>query len=63
VYLWLIVTTFVNIIAPLAGSTIVNPVTAYFTDPQRAIGIGALIFCGTGLHRVYLFKKEIIDMA
>jgi uncharacterized membrane protein YfcA len=61
VYLWLIITTFVNIIAPLAGSTIVNPVTTYFTDPQRAIGIGAFIFCCTGLHRVYLFRKEILS--
>ncbi len=61
VYLWLITTTFVNIIVPLAGSTIVNPVTAYLTDPQRAIGIGAFIFCFTGLHRVYLFRREIVS--
>lgn len=59
VYIWMIITTFVNIIAPLAGSIIVNPVTAYFTDPQRATGIGAFIFCCIGLHRVYLFRKEI----
>lgn len=61
VYIWLIFTTFLNILAPLAGSTVVNPVTAYFTDPQRAIGIGAFIFCCTGLHRVYLFRKEILS--
>lgn len=58
VYLWLIVTTLINVVAPMAGSTIVNPVTAYFTDPQRAIGIGALIFTCTGIHRLYLFRKE-----
>ena len=61
VYLWLVITTFVNIVAPLAGSTIVNPVTAYFTDPQRAIGIGGLVFFCTGMHRVYLFRKEIFS--
>lgn len=62
VYLWLIVTTFINIVAPMAGSTIVNPVTAYFTDPQRAIGIGASIFFCTGIHRIYLFRKEIFEI-
>lgn len=60
VYLWLIFTTFVNVIAPLPGSVIVNPVTAFFTDPQRAIGIGAYIFVCTGLHRTFLFRKEIL---
>jgi uncharacterized membrane protein YfcA len=38
VYAWLIVTTFINIVAPTSGATVVNPVVAYFTDPQRAIG-------------------------
>lgn len=61
VYVWFIVTTFINVVAPMAGSVVVNPVTAYFTDPQRAIGIGALIFCCTGFHRVYLFRKEIFE--
>lgn len=61
VYLWLILTTFINIVAPLAGSVTVNPVTAYFTDPQRAIGIGAFIFACSGLHRVYLFRTEIFN--
>lgn len=61
-YVWLIVTTFINIVAPMAGSTIVNPVTAYFTDPQRAIGIGASIFFCTGIHRIYLFRKEIFEI-
>ena len=58
VYLWLILTTFVNIVAQTSGSMIINPVVAYFTDPQRAIGIGAFIFFLTGIHRVYLFRKE-----
>ncbi len=61
VYLWLIITTFANVIAPMAGSVVVNPVTAFFTDPQRAIGIGALIFTFTGMHRVYLFRHEIMS--
>ncbi len=60
IYLWLLFTTFVNVIAPLPGSVIVNPVTAFFTDPQRAIGIGAYIFVCTGLHRTFLFRKEIL---
>ena len=63
VYLWLITTTFINVIAPMAGSVVVNPVTAFFTDPQRAIGIGAFIFACTGIHRVHLFKKEILSDA
>ena len=60
-YIWLITTTFINIMAPTSGSMIINPVTAFFTDPQRAIGIGAFIFFITGLHRVYLFRKEIFQ--
>lgn len=60
VYLWLIFTTFVNVIAPMPGATVVNPVTAFFTDPQRAIGISAYIFVCTGLHRIFLFRKEIL---
>jgi uncharacterized membrane protein YfcA len=58
VYVWLFFTTFINIIAPLPGSVVVNPVTAFFTDPQRAIGIGAFSFFLSGLHRAYLFRKE-----
>lgn len=61
VYVWLILTTFVNVVAPMAASVTVSPVTAYFTDPQRAIGIGGFIFFCTGLHRVYLFRKEIFE--
>ncbi len=59
VFLWLLITTFINIIAPLSGSAIVTPVTAFFIDPQRAIGIGAYLFFINGIHRVYLFRKEI----
>lgn len=61
VYVWTIFTTSINIIAPISASTVVNPVTAFFTDPQRAIGIGAFTFFFTGLHRVYLFRKEILS--
>ncbi|QQR50023.1 sulfite exporter TauE/SafE family protein [Candidatus Nomurabacteria bacterium] len=58
VYIWLIATTFINIVVQTSGSMIINPVTAFFTDPQRAIGIGAFIFFFSGIHRVYLFRKE-----
>ncbi|MDO8555372.1 MAG: sulfite exporter TauE/SafE family protein [bacterium] len=61
VYLWLVFTTFVNIVAPTSGSTVINPVTAFFTDPYRAIGISGFIFFFTGLHRAYLFRKEILS--
>lgn len=61
VYVWVIFTTCINIIAPISASTVVNPVTAFFTDPQRAIGIGAFTFFLTGLHRVYIFRKEIVS--
>lgn len=60
-YLWLIGTTFLNVIAPVSGSVIMNPVMAYLTDPQRAIGIGAFVFFVGGFHRVYLFRKEIFS--
>lgn len=61
VYLWLILTTFINMVAPTPGSTVVNPVTAFFTDPWRAIGIAGFTFFLTGIHRVYLFRKEILS--
>ena len=61
VYLWQILTAVINIIAPISASTVVNPVTAFFTDPQRAIGIGAFTFFFTGLHRVYLFRRELLS--
>ena len=61
VYAWMIFTTIVNIVAPLPGSTVVNPVTAFFTDPQRAIGIGAFTFFLTGVQRIYLFRREILS--
>lgn len=61
VYIWMIFTTFLNIIAPISGSTIINPVTAFFTDPQRAIGLGAFLFFFSGIHRVYLFRNEIFS--
>jgi uncharacterized membrane protein YfcA len=62
-YLWLLGTTFLNVIAPISGSVITNPVMAYFTDPQRAIGIGAAVAFFGGIHRIYLFRKEILDDA
>lgn len=61
VYAWMVFTAIVNIVAPLSASTVVNPVTAFFTDPQRAIGIGAFTFFITGLQRVYLFRREILS--
>jgi len=61
VYIWLIITTFIDMIAPISGSTVVNPVTAFFTDPQRAIGISSLLFFFTGVYRVYLFRKELLS--
>ncbi len=61
VYAWLIATTFINVIAPTSGSTVINPVTAFFLDPQRAIGISAFMMFVTGIHHVYLFRKEIFS--
>jgi len=61
VWFWILFTTLVNIIAPLSGSSVVTPITAFFTSPQRAIGISAYILFFTGLHRVYLFRKEIFS--
>ncbi len=61
VYLWMIFTTFLNILAPISGSTIVNPVTAYFTDLPRAIAIGSLTFALSGIQRVWLFRKHIFE--
>ena len=61
VYLWTILTAGINVVAPMSASTVVNPVTAFFTDPQRAIGIGAFTFFCTGLHRVYLFRRELLS--
>lgn len=61
VYLWVIFTTFLNLIAPLSGSAIVTPVTAYFTDIQRAIAISAFTFVLSGIHRVYLFRHTVAD--
>jgi len=62
-YLWQIGTAFLNVIAPVSGSVITNPVMAYLTDPQRAIGIGAFVMFFGGMHRVYLFRKEIFNDA
>ena len=44
----------------VSGSAIINPVTAIFTDPYRAIAIGSAIFFLSGLHRVYLFRENNI---
>lgn len=60
-YFWQIGTAFLNVIAPVSGSVITNPVMAYLTDPQRAIGIGAFVMFFSGFHRVYLFRKEIFS--
>ncbi len=61
VYIWFAFTTFVNMFMTVSGSGIINPVTAVFTDPQRAIAIGGGIFFLSGLHRVYLFRKNILS--
>ena len=59
VYIWLIAMGLIDTVAPVSASTITNPVTAFFTDPQRAIGISTLLFFLTSIYRVFLFKKEI----
>lgn len=61
VYIWMVFTTFLNIVTPISGSTIVNPVTSFFLDPQRAVGLGAFMMFFGGVHRVYLFRKEIFS--
>lgn len=48
-------------IAPLSGSSVTNPVIAFFTDPQRAIGITAFLFSITAIYRVYLFRRELFS--
>ncbi len=60
-YLWQISTSFINIIAPTSGSMFMNPITALFVGLPRAIGMGAFIFFLTGIHRVFLFRKEILS--
>jgi uncharacterized membrane protein YfcA len=61
VYVWLISTTIVDMIAPLSGSSVTTPVVAYFTDPKRAIGIVSFLFAITAVYRVYVFRKEIFS--
>ncbi|MDB5260386.1 MAG: sulfite exporter TauE/SafE family protein [Candidatus Nomurabacteria bacterium] len=61
VYIWVIFTTFINIIAPVSGSAVVTPVIAYATSPQRAVGIAAFLFFLSAIHRIHMFRKNILS--
>ena len=48
-------------IMTVSGSGISNPITAIFTDPYRAIAIGSAVFFFGSIHRVYLFRENILS--
>ena len=52
--------SFVNIIVPLGGSSVVTPLLALLTDPHRAIGLASFFFLLSGIVRVVVFQKNIV---
>ncbi len=59
IYLYLAVSSLLNIVVPISGSATVTPLLAILTDPHRAIGMASFYFLLSGLVRVFLFRKNI----
>jgi len=52
-------TTLLNIIVPVSGSSVVTPLLALLTDPHRAIGIVSAFFVMSGIVRTFTFRSSI----
>ncbi len=59
IYLYLALSSILNIVVPVSGSAMVTPLLAMLTDPHRAIGLASFYFLLSGLVRVFLFRKSI----
>lgn len=60
IYGSLALSSFINILVPVSGSSTVTPFLAILTDPHRAIGLASFYFLLSGIVRIYLFRKHIV---
>lgn len=58
-YIILTVLTVVNIIIPIPGSSIVTPILATLTSPQKALALASFYFFMSAIIRVTVFRKNI----
>lgn len=59
IYLVLALTSLVNIIIPISGSSTVTPFLAIITDPHKAIALASFYFFLSAIVRVFIFRSEI----
>lgn len=59
IYSALALSSFVNTLVPISGSSTVTPFLAILTDPHRAIGLASFFFLLSGIIRIYLFRENI----
>lgn len=59
IYGALALSSLINILVPISGSSTVTPFLALLTDPHRAIGIASFYFVLSGIVRILLFRKHI----
>lgn len=60
IYGVLALSSFINILIPISGSSTVTPFLAILTDPHKAIGLASFYFLLSGIIRIYLFRKHIV---
>ena len=59
IFLYLFVTTIINIVIPLPGNSIITPFLAFFTDPKQAIALVGFYFMISGIIRMIAFRQHI----
>ena len=59
IYFVLAISSFINIIVPISGSSTVTPFLAILTDPHLAIGLASFYFLLSGIIRISMFRKGI----
>lgn len=60
IYGSLALSSFLNILVPVSGSSTVTPFLAILTEPHKAIGLASFYFLLSGIVRIYLFREHIV---
>lgn len=55
----LALTSLINILIPISGSSTVTPFLAILTNPHTAIGLASFYFFLSAIVRVFMFRREI----
>src|SRR3989338_256122 len=59
VYFVFALTSLINIIVPISGSSTITPFLAILTNPHIAIGLASFYFFLSAVVRIFIFRRDI----